>query len=503
MRIQAFRYSIYALLILIVSAFIAPKNKITVYLIGDSTCADKPVDDNPEHGWGQLFQNFFSPEVYVENHAKNGRSTKSFRDQGLWQDVLKKLKPGDYVFIQFGHNDQKISDTSRYAEAHTAYKQNLIKYVEETRAKGAFPVLLTPVNRRKFDAEGKFVDQHGDYPVVVREVAAEMNVPLIDVHKKSLDLFSKLGEQGTKELFMNGVPPNTFKSFPKGNGDNTHFTLKGAEIVSSMVADGIRELNLPLAKFMKEGKIFSDMGNGKVVGLDYYFNREFKKDADGKDYQFHYIWEDKQNSGFSEVGNLIETLGAGIYEMKNAPVSDELKKLSIYVIVDPDTPAETASPNFIDDSSVAEIEKWVKGGGVLMLMANDSANCEFEHLNNLSEKFGIHFNGDSKNRLTGTEFYKGKFENLPDHPMFKGVGAIYLKEISSLNIKEPAEALLSRGDEVIMAGAKYGEGYVFAVGDPWIYNEYFDNRKLPEEFENYKAAKNIFEWLLDKSKKVR
>lgn len=477
--------------------------KPVIYLIGDSTCADKPLDDNPEHGWGQVFQNFFTSDVIIENHAKNGRSTKSFIDQGLWKIVLDKLKPGDYVFIQFGHNDQKISDTTRYAEANTAYRKNLIRYVEETRSKNAIPVLLTPVNRRKYDAQGNFIDQHGDYPKVVRELATQLNVPLIDVHKKSMELFSKLGQEKSKELFLISIPKNVYKALPEGKEDNTHFTRKGAIEVSKMVVEGIKEAQLPIATFLKNDLPFSEVGKGKVVGLDYFFNHELKKDNEGKDIQYHYIWEDRENSGFYELGNMIENIGANIYEVKNAPTLDELSKLSIYIIVDPDTPNETKEPNYIDQKSIDEIVRWVNDGGVLVLMANDFGNCEFEHLNQLSEKFGIHFNEVSRNKLSGTEFYKGKFDKFPNHPIFENVNTIYLKEISTLKLNSNAIPILVDKGDVIMASAQFGKGFVFAVGDPWIYNEYFDNRKLPVEFENYKAAKNLFVWLLNQSKIVR
>ncbi len=480
----------------------APKEKPTIYLIGDSTCADKPLDDNPERGWGQVFLNFFNEGIAIENNAKNGRSTKSFRDLGLWKDVYEKLKPGDYVFIQFGHNDQKITDTTRYAEARTAYRQNLIRYVNETREKGAIPILLTPVNRRKFDDIGSFIDQHGEYPIVVREVASELNVPLIDVHKKSLDLFSKFGPEKTKEIFLH-YKGGIYKNLKVGKEDNTHFNRKGAIEVAKLVVEGIKELNLPIAQNLVAENKFSNKAEGKIVALDYFYNREFKKDKEGKDFQYHYTWEDKENSGFYEVGNLIENFGAGIYEMPNSPTYVELKKVSMYIIVDPDTQKETANPNYLSDSSIAEIVKWVDDGGVLVLMGNDFGNCEFKNFNKLSQKFGIHFNEVSRNKLSGTEFYKGKFDKLPDHPIFKDVKQIYLKEISTFKLSNGAEALLTDNEEIIMASCEYGKGFVFAVGDPWIYNEYFDNRKLPAEFENYKAAKNLFAWLLEKCKRVR
>lgn len=496
--------SVFLLAIVITTiAALVPPQKITIYLIGDSTCADKPLNDNPERGWGQLIPNFFSDDVIIENHAVNGRSTKSFYNEGLWKAVYDKLKPGDYVFIQFGHNDQKIADTTRYAEPHTAYKQNLIRYVNETRAKGAVPVLLTPVNRRKYDEQGKFVDQHGDYPGVVREVAKELNVPLIDVHAKSLKLFSELGPEKSAQLFLFGVPPQTYKALPKGNGDNTHFTRTGAIEVSKLVVEGIIELDLPIVKYLQPYPKFSCAAKGKVVGLDYYYNHEVKKDANGKDVQWHYTWEDKAFSGYSALGNLIENMGATLYEIPKAPTLDELKNVSLYVIVDPDIPAENPTPNYMQDLTISEITKWVDQGGVLVLMLNDKGNCDFEHINKLSEKFGIHFNEDSRNRVVGTQFDMGKFDKFPKHPIFENVKHVYLKEISTLTLKEPAKAIFTDSSHVVMAGANYGKGFVFAVGDPWIYNEYFDNRKLPVEFENYKAAKNLYGWLLEKGAVVK
>ncbi len=237
---------------------------------------------------------------------------------------------------------------------------------------------------------------------------------------------------------------------------------------------------------------------GKTVGLDYYFNNEWK---DGK--RWHYVWEDTTNSGFAELGKIFAGYGARITSIETAPTKESLQNCNLYIIVDPDTPQETKEPHYIDDASINTIVDWVKNGGVLALMANDSGNCEFKHLNNLSEKFGIRFNEDSENRVVGKNFEMGKFDSLPAHPLFAGVKKIYLKEISTLKLFDYAEGILKRGNQTIMAYTKFGKGYVFAVGDPWIYNEYIDNRKLPKEFENYQAAKNLASWLLglcDKTK---
>jgi len=488
-------------IVFIAFAFTSAGNPV-VYLIGDSTCANKQLDDNPERGWGQLIPNFFSEDVVFENHAVNGRSTKSFRELGNWKVVYDKLKPGDYVFIQFGHNDAKETDTTRYAEAHTAYKQNLLRYISEVKSKGAIPVLLTPVNRRKFDGAGAFVDQHGDYPVVVREVAKETNTQLIDIHKKSLELFSRLGAEETKKIFLH-VKPGIYKSAFEGKEDNTHFNRYGAIEIAKLVVEGIKELQLPFAKYAVENPVFSRKQNGKMVALDYFFNNEYKKDAMGKEVQYHYVWEDGENSGFSILGNLIENLGAGLCEIKTAPKFDDLKKASLYIIVDPDTPKETAKPNYIDEESIKEIKKFVENGGVLLLMGNDAGNCEFEHFNKLAESFGIHFNETSRNKVEGTKYEMGLFSKFPSHPLFKNLNKIYLKEISTLKLSGSAYPVLEDNGDVIMAGAKYGKGFVFAVGDPWIYNEYIDHRRLPKDYQNYEAAQNLFTWLLDMSVEVK
>ncbi len=243
-------------------------------------------------------------------------------------------------------------------------------------------------------------------------------------------------------------------------------------------------------------------GNSKVVGLDFYYNHELEKDKSGKMVQFHYIWEDTANSGYSEVGEVIKGLGAKLAELHHAAALKYLKKFSIYIIVDPDTPEETKNPHYIEPPAIKDIVEWVKSGGVLVLLGNDKGNAEFKHLNMLAENFGIHFNEDSRNDVQGKKYYQGKFDHLPAHPVFKGVGEIYMKGICTLKLEKPAEPVLTDKGDVIMAYSQFGKGCVFAVGDPWFYNEYIYHRYLPAVYENGKAAKNLFEWLLQKAKPV-
>lgn len=220
---------------------------INIFLIGDSTMADKPYQNgNPEKGWGQVFPLYFQEDVKIENHAVNGRSTKSFIDEGRWQAVMDKLQAGDYIFIQFGHNDAKQEDHSRYAEAQTDYRKNLEKFIAEARSKGAIPVVATPIVRRKFE-EGKLIETHGEYPAVVREVARQHQVPLIDLQQRTSELLQSFGEERSKLLFLH-IQPFEYESLPEGKTDNTHLSAYGAFKVSDLVLAEMQEVLPELAK---------------------------------------------------------------------------------------------------------------------------------------------------------------------------------------------------------------------------------------------------------------
>jgi DNA sulfur modification protein DndE len=228
--------------------------RVRLFLIGDSTLADKPLADNPERGWGQLLPVFFDDRVQIKNHAVNGRSTKSFIDEKRWDAVLQQLRKDDWVFIQFGHNDEKSEDPTRYAAPQTDYRANLARFVSETRGKGAHPVLLTPVMRRRFDAAGKFFDTHGEYPGVVRALAKELNVPLIDLHQASQKLIEQHGVEGSKQLFL-WIEPGRYKTLPEGKQDDTHFSEYGATQMAGLVVAELRALKLDIAKYLKPANV--------------------------------------------------------------------------------------------------------------------------------------------------------------------------------------------------------------------------------------------------------
>ncbi|RYY40129.1 MAG: rhamnogalacturonan acetylesterase [Chitinophagaceae bacterium] len=235
---------------LLLLAFAPLPRKTKVYLIGDSTCANKEVRAFPETGWGMPFAYFFDSTIEVDNRAKNGRSTRTFLSEGLWQPVADNLQAGDYVFIQFGHNDESKEKTDRYTSPDQ-YKANLVRFVTETRAKGAIPVLLTPVSRRKFDDKGVALETHAEYAPLVRAVAAELAVPLIEMDERTKTLYQQFGAEASKLLFLQ-LEKDEHPNYPEGKTDNTHFNELGARKVAQIVLQGIRELNLELAAHIRK-----------------------------------------------------------------------------------------------------------------------------------------------------------------------------------------------------------------------------------------------------------
>ena len=238
------------------------------------------------------------------------------------------------------------------------------------------------------------------------------------------------------------------------------------------------------------------IGRLKTVTLDNYFNSETKKDIKGDSIKFHYVWDEMDNNGFSLLGNVFKQNGAKITTLEEAPTYENLSGASVYIIVDPDTQKESPEPNYMQPEHVKTIYNWVKEGGVLALFSNDTLNTEFTHFNTLAEKFGIHFNGDSKNRVKGSNFEEGAISIPANHSIFKTTGKVYIKELSTLKVSAPATSVLRKDGDDIIAVAKIGHGFVFAVGDPWLYNEYTDGRKLPVQYENYKAMQDLVKWLL-------
>jgi unsaturated rhamnogalacturonyl hydrolase len=238
------------------------------------------------------------------------------------------------------------------------------------------------------------------------------------------------------------------------------------------------------------------LGKGKIVAVDNFFNNEFRKDLNGNQESFHYTWDDRMHSGFWVWGQIYQELGAKLKTISAAPTAANLKGVNVYIIVDPDTKKETAKPNFVEKTDIKVISNWVKAGGTLIMMANDSANCEIPHFNELAKVFGVEFTNKSRNMVQGTKWEQGRVEIPAENPVFKNTKLVYIKELVTLNVKTPAKAIVSEGGDNIIAMAKVGKGSVFIVGDPWLYNEYTDGRRIPIMYENFSAAKDLAKWAL-------
>ena len=270
--------SVIAALVLVFSAAVEDKTT-TIFIIGDSTAAKKDLSTgSPERGWGMALQCYFdSAYIRVDNHAVNGRSSKSFIDEGRWDKVLSAMKPGDYVIIQFGHNDEKPA-VERHTDPGSTFDYNLAKFVRETRERGGIPILMNPVVRRNFAqkplkndddeklrnttfADGSklvegdsLIDTHGLYKVAPRDVARRMNCHFIDANQITHDLEQSLGVEGSKKLHM-WYKPGEEPSLPQGRQDNTHYNIYGAQVVAKLLAEALIEEIPVLSKYYVDGKL--------------------------------------------------------------------------------------------------------------------------------------------------------------------------------------------------------------------------------------------------------
>lgn len=243
-----------------------PADSVTVFMIGDSTMANKPLDkENQERGWGQMLPIYFEGPIKVDNHAVNGRSSKSFIDEGRWEKVREQIRPGDYVIIQFGHNDEKAKSPDRYTVPGSTFDANLKKFVSETREKGGTPILMNSIVRRNFPANGiaaaqtddrqktwkkglenypaegdTLVDTHGDYRIAPRNVAEEMGVAFVDMNALTHELVQGLGKDASKSLYM-WMPVGVYEFAPNGRIDNTHLNVFGGIVVSRLAVNALAE----------------------------------------------------------------------------------------------------------------------------------------------------------------------------------------------------------------------------------------------------------------------
>jgi unsaturated rhamnogalacturonyl hydrolase len=243
------------------------------------------------------------------------------------------------------------------------------------------------------------------------------------------------------------------------------------------------------------------LGQGKTIMVDAWFNSQTRKNAAGQTELFHYKWDDDTNSGFAFFGRAFQRYGAKLATLKTAPTVEDLKQAQVYILVSPDIPARNPNPHYMDKASGDAIEAWVKAGGVLLLMQNDKTNSEFDHFNTLSDRFGIHFNAVLRNTVQNNNWPQGTVMVPEGTGVFRYPHKAYLKEISTITPSAPAKSILKDEGDVLMAVAKVGKGTVYAVVDPWIYNEYVDRRNtLPLDFDGFDAAIDLAGWAIRQSK---
>jgi unsaturated rhamnogalacturonyl hydrolase len=230
--------------------------------------------------------------------------------------------------------------------------------------------------------------------------------------------------------------------------------------------------------------------------VDAWFNSQQRTGASGQMEYFHYKWNDVSNSGFSLFGGVFRDHGVATDTLYSAPTVAKLQGAQIYIIVSPDIPAKNPHPHYLQPEDARQVAQWVKLGGVLVLMANDPANGDIEHLDQLADLFGIHFNPVLSHHVIGDNHEMGRIPVAGNGPLFHHPHTFFMKDTCTISLKAPAVSLLQDRGDILMATAKHGKGTVFAVADPWVYNEYTDGRNLPSEYDNLAGAVELVNWLV-------
>jgi unsaturated rhamnogalacturonyl hydrolase len=239
------------------------------------------------------------------------------------------------------------------------------------------------------------------------------------------------------------------------------------------------------------------LGRGETVLMDAWFNSQKRTDASGQQIYFHYKWNEQSDSGYSLVGHIFHNFGVETKTLYAAPTVANLQQAQIYIIVSPDIPVKNPTPHYMQPDDAQQIAEWVKAGGVLMIMENDPPNADIDHLNLLAEHFGIHYNNVLRNHVEGNHFEMGKIAVEGGGSIFRDQHTLYMKDVCTISVKSPAISALSDHGDILMATAKYGKGTVFATVDPWLYNEYTDGRKLPADYDNYAAGRELIRWIIE------
>jgi unsaturated rhamnogalacturonyl hydrolase len=251
-----------------------------------------------------------------------------------------------------------------------------------------------------------------------------------------------------------------------------------------------------LASMEMENSQTAKLGRGETFLVDAWFNSQKRLDAFGQSDYFHYKWNDQSNDGYSLLGHILHNFGAKTKTLYTEPTAAALGQSQVYIIASPDTLAKNPNPHYVNSEDGAQIAEWVKGGGVLFLLANDPANTDLEHFNLIADRFGIHFNSVQRKHVIGDAHEMGKLIVPGGGPIFHDPHTLFMKDVCNISVQSPAISVFQDDEGILMATAKYGKGTVFATVDPWLYNEYTDGRKLTAPFDNYAAGKELIRWLV-------
>ena len=395
--------------LLALTAFTESEKRITVFMIGDSTMANKSITGGkPERGWGHVLGGFFTEDIIVDNHAVNGRSSKSFIDEGRWDKVLSRIKPGDYVVIQFGHNDEKPK-ADRHTDPGTTFDANLERFVNESRERGATPILMNAIVRRNFlapcDQPGHIVasdnqvegdtlyDTHGAYLDSPRNVAKKLNVPFVDANKITHELVQGLGREESKKLYM-WVEPNTVPAVPKGSVDNTHLNIYGARVVAGLLVDAMAEVVPALAPYVRHYDfVVAKDGSGDFFTVQEAINAvpDFRKESRTTIYIRKAVYKEKLIIPASKIN--VSLVGAEGAVISGDDYASKLNRFGENMSTSGSASCYIYAPDLICENLTFENTAGRVGQAVACFVAGDRVifrNCRFLGNQDTLYNFGKH-----------------------------------------------------------------------------------------------------------------
>jgi unsaturated rhamnogalacturonyl hydrolase len=454
----------------------------------------------------EAFEGITRQFVLMDEHARDAKTGLLYHGwdeskQEHWADKQTGLSSQFWARAMGWHMMALVDTLAYYPEDNADRKQLIVELAKDAAAVARYQDSATGLWYQVLDkggAKGNYLESSASCMFVYAMAKGVRQGYLPQRYLAN-------AERGYKGILSRFIEP--------GPGDEVSLTgtVKGAGLGGDPYRDGsysyyIGEKTITndpkgvgaflMASAERENAANARLGRGKTILLDAWFNSQTRPDAFGQQVSFHYKWNDLSNSGYSLFGHIFNNFGAKTKTLYAAPTLAALRQSQVYIIVSPDIPAKNPSPHYMQPEDAARIAEWVKAGGVLVIMENDPGNADLEHLNLLADIFGIHYNNVLRNKVDGNKFEMGKISIDSAGPIFHEPHTVYMKEICTISAKPPVTAVLRDHGDILMATAHYGKGTVFATVDPWLYNEYTDGRKLPAEYDNFAAGKELVQWIL-------